>query len=98
MSLADGNTVTLENAGGESVSLSLLVDFRDFIPDARLRVRQANPFAGAVVGSLTADDLAELGFTGTIDDANVPRAAQPRLRSRPEACASGPSSTSSTPE
>ena len=70
MSLADGNTVTLENAGGESVSLSLLVDFRDFIPDARLRVRQANPFAGAVVGSLTADDLTDLGFTGTIEDAN----------------------------
>jgi hypothetical protein len=68
--LADGNTVTLENGSGESVSLSLLVDFRDLIPDARLRVRQANPFAGVVVGSLTADDLTELGFTGTLETAN----------------------------
>ncbi len=68
--LADGNTLTLENGSGESVSLSLLVDFRDFIPDARLRVRQANPFAAVVVGSLTADNLTELGFTGTLETAN----------------------------
>ncbi len=64
-SLADGNEITLTNAGGEEVLLSLLVDFRDLRPDPRLRVRQANPFAAALVGTLTTADLTELGFEGT---------------------------------
>lgn len=63
--LADGNEVTLTNASGERVQLLLLADFRDLIPDARLRVRNANPFAATIVGSLTSDDLTELGFQGT---------------------------------
>jgi len=64
--LADGNEVTLTNTsgGGERVQLLLLADFRDLIPDPRLRVRNANPFAATIAGSLTSEDLTELGFQG----------------------------------
>ena len=68
--LADGNEVTLHNDSGESVSLLLLTDFRDFAPDPILIVRQSDPFAATVVGSLTPGDLTELGFTGSVADAN----------------------------
>jgi hypothetical protein len=63
--LADGEELTLENAAGEHVTLLLLADFRDLAPDPVLSVRNANPFAAALVGSLTSDDLTELGFEGT---------------------------------
>lgn len=63
--LADGNEVTLTNASGERVQLLLLADFRDLIPDPVLSVRNANPFAATIIGSLTSDDLTELGFQGT---------------------------------
>jgi hypothetical protein len=70
--LADGNEITLTNADGEEVELLLLVDFRDLAPDPRLRVRQANPFAAAIVGSLTADDLVELNLgSATVASANA---------------------------
>lgn len=68
--LADGNEITLENGSGEAVQLFLLADFRDLVPDIRLRVRQANPFAAAIVGTLTADDVTELGFEGSLAAAN----------------------------
>ena len=69
-SLVDGNEVTLHNDAGESVDLLVLTDFRDFVPDPVLISRQSDPFAAAVVGSLTAEDLTEAGFTGSIADAN----------------------------
>lgn len=62
--LADGKEITLENASGEHVELLLLVDFRDIAPDPRLRVRNANPFAATIAGSLTTEDLTEFGFQG----------------------------------
>ena len=37
----------------------MLTDFRDFAPDPVASIRPSNPFAAAVVGSLTTDDLAE---------------------------------------
>ena len=60
--LADGNEVTLTNASGERVQLLLLADFRDLIPDPVLSVRNANPFAATIVGSLTVQDLIEFAF------------------------------------
>ena len=69
-SLTDGNEITLHNDGGETVELLVLADFRDFVPDPVLVSRQSDPFGAAVVGSLTAADLTELGYTGTIADAN----------------------------
>ena len=60
--LADGHEVVLENDSGERVELLLLADFRDLAPDPFLSVRQSNPFAAVWAGSLTAADLAELGF------------------------------------
>jgi hypothetical protein len=63
--LADGREIALTNASGEHVQLLLLTDFRDFAPDPVLSIRPSNPFAAAVVGSLTTDDLAEFGFQGT---------------------------------
>ena len=69
--LADGREVAMTNDSGEQVELLLLTDFRDLVPDPFLGVRQANPFALALSGSLTADDLAELGATELgIDGAN----------------------------
>lgn len=62
--LADGREVTLENEDGERVSLLLLADFRDLEPDPVLGVRQANPFAMALHGTLAPADLEELGFGG----------------------------------
>ncbi|MCU0302733.1 MAG: ScyD/ScyE family protein [Thermoanaerobaculales bacterium] len=59
--LADGRTVTLDNSAGESVELELLTDFRDLDPDPVTSLRSANPFSLTLVGSLTADDLIELG-------------------------------------
>jgi hypothetical protein len=76
-SLTDGNEITLHNDSGESVSLLILTDFRDFIRDPVLIFRQSNPFGAAVVGSLTEEDLAEFGFTGTLDDANFAAGLDP---------------------
>ena len=61
--LADGREITLQNGAGEKVELLLLADFPDLIPDPVLRVRNSNPFAAAVVGSLTVEDLIEFAFT-----------------------------------
>ncbi len=69
-SLADGNEITLQNDSGEAVQLLLLADFRDLVPDARLRVRQSNPFAISVVGTLTAEDVTEFAFGGSLAGAN----------------------------
>jgi len=60
--LADGNEITLQNSAGEQVQLLVLADFRDLVPDPRLRIRQSNPFAAAIAGSLTSEDLTEFGF------------------------------------
>lgn len=68
--LADGHTVILENGSGERVELLLLTDFRDLAPDPFSGVRQANPFAVAIAGSLTVEDLVELG----VPDLDVPGA------------------------
>jgi hypothetical protein len=62
--LADGKEFTLQNEIGESVELFLLADFRDMAPDPRLRVRNANPFAATISGSLNSADLVEFGFAG----------------------------------
>jgi hypothetical protein len=63
-SLADGKEITLHNDNEESVELLLLVDFRDIAPDPRLRVRNANPFAATMTGTLLGADLTEFGFGG----------------------------------
>jgi hypothetical protein len=42
--LADGRTVRLANASGESVWIRLVVDFKDARPDAATNVRGSNPF------------------------------------------------------
>ena len=76
-SLTDGNEITLHNDSGESVSLLVLTDFRDFVRDPVLIFRQSNPFGAAVVGSLTEADLTELGFTGTLDEANFAAGLDP---------------------
>ena len=76
-SLTDGNEITLHNDSGESVSLLVLTDFRDFVRDPILIFRQSNPFGAAVVGSLTEDDLTELGYTGTLDEANFAAGLDP---------------------
>ena len=76
-SLTDGNEITLHNDSGESVSLLVLTDFRDFVRDPVLIFRQSNPFGAAVVGSLTEEDLAELGYTGTLDEANFAAGLDP---------------------
>ncbi|MFN2386516.1 MAG: hypothetical protein ABR576_09565 [Thermoanaerobaculia bacterium] len=62
--LADGDEVSLENSAGEHVTLLLLADFRDLMPDPVLSVRNANPFEATLFGSLTSEDLTELGFPG----------------------------------
>lgn len=62
--LADGHTVELANDAGEEVSLRLVADFNNFIPDPVLVVRQANTYALAVDGHLTEADLAEFGYAG----------------------------------
>ncbi|HUP25105.1 MAG TPA: ScyD/ScyE family protein [Thermoanaerobaculia bacterium] len=70
-SLADGLEVALENESGEHVELLLLADFRDLEPDPVTTVREANPFAAAVAGSLTQAGLVELGFADlSLGDAN----------------------------
>lgn len=69
--LADGKEISLQNDAGEQVQLLVLADFPDLIPDPRLRVRNSNPFAAAIAGSLTSEDLTELGFQGVpLADAN----------------------------
>ena len=75
--LTDGNEITLQNGSGESVALLVLSDFRDFVADPALISRQSNPFGAVVVGSLTASDLTELGYTGTLEDANFAAALDP---------------------
>ena len=75
--LTDGNEITLHNDSGESVFLLVLTDFRDFVRDPVLIFRQSNPFGAAVVGSLTDEDLAEFGYTGTLDDANFAAGLDP---------------------
>jgi hypothetical protein len=62
--LADGKEITLTNDIGESVELLLLADFRDMAPDPRLRVRNANPFAATITGTLNSADLTEFGLGG----------------------------------
>jgi len=62
--LADGKEITLQNDSDERVQLLLLIDFRDFMPDPVLSVRNSNPFATTLVGTLTSQDLTELGFQG----------------------------------
>jgi len=42
--LADGQTVQLDNASGESVWIRLVVDFKDARPDPATNVRGSNPF------------------------------------------------------
>jgi hypothetical protein len=42
--LADGKTVKLDNASGESVWIRLVVDFKDARPDPVTNVRGSNPF------------------------------------------------------
>ena len=76
-SLTDGNEITLHNDAGESVAILVLSDFRDFVPDPVLASRQSDPFGAAVTGTLTADDLAEFGYTGTLADANFAAALDP---------------------
>jgi hypothetical protein len=61
--LADGKEISLQNDAGEQVQLLVLADFPDVIPDPRLRVRNSNPFAAAIVGSLTVEGLIEFAFT-----------------------------------
>lgn len=59
--LADGHEVILENDAGERTEIVLMADFRDLQPDPFTGVRDSNPFAAAVVGSLRPEDLVELG-------------------------------------
>ena len=75
--LRDGNEITLHNDAGESVALLVLSEFREFVPDPVLVSRQSNPFGAAIAGSLTAADLTDLGFTGTLADANFVAALDP---------------------
>ena len=60
--LADGRSVELTNDSGERATIDVLTDFRDLVPDPIVGVRQANPYAMAVRGSLTAEDRVELGL------------------------------------
>jgi hypothetical protein len=69
-SLADGNEITLVNDSGEAVQLLLLADFPDLVPDPVKSVRNSNPFAATVVGSLTEEDVAEFAFDGSLAAAN----------------------------
>lgn len=69
--LADGRRVVKTNDAGERVEIELLADFRDLAPDPVLSVRQSNPFAAAVAGSLTAADLDELGVEAPVAAANA---------------------------
>jgi hypothetical protein len=48
--LADGFPVTLENTWGDGAKVSLLADFRDFVPDPTTIVRGSNPFGLALAG------------------------------------------------
>ncbi len=68
--LADGLEVSLTNLQGEHVSLLLLADFPDTLPDPVLTVRNSNPFAVTVAGSLTPEDLTEFGVAGSVAGAN----------------------------
>ena len=68
--LADGLEVSLTNLEGEHVSLLLLADFPDTLPDPFLTVRNSNPFAVTVAGSLTPEDLTEFGLAGSVAGAN----------------------------
>jgi hypothetical protein len=60
--LADGHEVVIENGSGERVELLLLADLRDLEIDPVLNVRQSNPFAAEIAGSLTEADLIEFGI------------------------------------
>lgn len=62
--LADGHTVHLENDSAEQVWIRVLSDFRDFVPDPVVSVRQSNPFALELVGSLAAEDYEEFAIPG----------------------------------
>jgi hypothetical protein len=95
--LADGEVVKLENDAGERVSLDVLTDIPNLVPDARLGLRQSDPYGAAVVGTLTQADLDELGFDGSIAGANF-LARVYRRRGSAGGSRRGPPSTSSTPE
>ena len=53
-SLKSGATVTLDNGSGDKVSIELIVDFPDYVPEPRpglpTAVRQSNPFGLALNG------------------------------------------------
>lgn len=69
--LADGHEVVKVNDSGERVELFVLADFRDTERDPDLALRQSNPFHVAVSGSLTIDDLVDLGLNRfTVEQAN----------------------------
>ena len=77
-SLADGHEVSLDNDSGEHVSLLLLTDFRDLETDPDHGIRGSNPFAAEIAGTLTPQDLVELGYAGaTIEAANNLARLQP---------------------
>ena len=76
--LADGHEVSLDNDLGEHVSLLLLTDFRDLETDPNHGIRASNPFAADVAGTLTVQDLVELGYPGVpIEAANHLARLQP---------------------
>lgn len=62
--LADGLTVHLVNGSDEQVWIRVLSDFRDFVPDPIVSVRQSNPFSLEWVGGLLPEDYDEFGFPG----------------------------------
>lgn len=62
--LADGHTAHLTNASGEQVWIRVLSDFRDFVPDPIVSVRQSNPFALEWVGGLLPEDYEEFALPG----------------------------------
>ena len=43
--LADGHTLTLRNAAGDTAALELLADFRDNVPDEQMIYRNSHPYA-----------------------------------------------------
>jgi hypothetical protein len=53
--LKDGATVTLDNGSGDRVSVELVADFPDYLPEPRPglpdAVRQSNPFGAAIAGN-----------------------------------------------
>ena len=62
--LADGHTAHLVNDAGEQVWIRVLSDFRDFVPDPFVSVRQSNPFSLEWVGGLHPEDYEEFAIPG----------------------------------